>query len=69
MSKAVSPITFEKENIGDLFRATESAWQEHLIKIPMISKEAWNTISYGISIESTVKFTKIGLLCKSATPF
>ena len=30
----------------------------------MVSKETWQTISYGISIESTVKFTKSGFSVK-----
>ena len=36
----------------------------YLIKIAMISKETWQTISYGISIESTVKLTKSGFSVK-----
>ena len=48
---------------------TESVWQEHLIKIPMSSKEIWQTISYGISIESTVKFTKSGFSVKAPLCF
>ena len=31
----------------------------------MISKETWQTISYGISIENTVKFTKSGFSVKA----
>ena len=30
----------------------------------MISKETWQTISYGISIENTIKFTKSGFSVK-----
>ena len=39
-------------------------WQEHLINIPMISNETGQTISYVMSIESTVKFTKSGFSVK-----
>ena len=35
----------------------------------MISKETWQTISYGISIESTVKFTKSGFSVKAPLLF
>ena len=65
MLKALSPITFEKFYQWFVWTATESAWQEHLIKISMISKETWQTISYGISIESTAKFTKSGFSVKA----
>ena len=45
--------------IGDLFGPLQRVRDKNnMIKIPMISKETWQTISYGISIESTVKFTK-----------
>ena len=38
-------------------------------KIPMISKETLQTSSYGISIESTVMFTKLGLSVKAPLLF
>ena len=46
-----------------------SIWQEQLILIPMISKETYQTIPYGISIESTVKFTKSGFSVKAPLLF
>ena len=69
MLKALSPITFEIFYRWFVWTSTESAWQEHLIKIPMISKEIWQTISYGISIESTVKFTNPGFSVKAPLLF
>ena len=42
--------------------------QELLIKIPMISKEMLQKISYGIFVECTVKFTKSGFSVKAPTP-
>ena len=50
---------------GFVWTSTESVWQEHVIKIPMISKETWQTISYGSSTESTVKFTTSGFSIKA----
>ena len=38
-------------------------------KIPMISKETWQTISHGISVDSTVKFTKSGFSVKAPLLF
>ena len=42
----------------------DSSRQEHLIKIPMISKETRQTISYWISIENTFKFSKLSFSVK-----
>ena len=67
--KALSSIPFEKFCRWFVWTSTESAWQEHLIKIPIISKETWQTISYGISVESTVKFTKPGFSVTAPHPF
>ena len=69
MLKALSPITFEFFYRCFVWTAPESAWKEHLIKIPMISKETWQTICYGISIERTVKFTKSGFSVKAPLLF
>ena len=60
MLKALSPITFEFLSVICL---------DHLIKIHMISKETWQIISYGISIESTVNFTKSGFSVKAPLLF
>ena len=38
-------------------------------KIPMNSNEKWQTISYGISIESAVKFTKSCFSVKASLLF
>ena len=65
MLKALSLITFEQFYRWFVWTSTKSVWQEHLIKIPMTSKETWQTISYGISIESTVKFSKSGFSLKT----
>ena len=64
MLKALSPITVEKF-IGDLFGPLQRVRD----KTPMISKETWQTISYEISIESTVKFTKSGFSVKAPVLF
>ena len=69
MLKALSPITFKKLYRSFVCTSTESAWQEHLKKNPMISKETWQTISYGIFIESTVKFTESGFSAKASLLF
>ena len=58
MLKVLSPITFEIFYLWFVWTSTESAWQEHPIKSPMLSKETWQTNSYGISNESTVKLTR-----------
>ena len=58
MLKALSAITFEKFYRWFVWTSTESACQEHLTKIPMISNETWQTICYGISIKNTVNVTK-----------
>ena len=69
MLKALSPITFEHFYQWFVWTSTESARQEHLIKHPMISKGTWQTISYEISIERTVKFTKSGFSVKATLLF
>ena len=62
MLKVLSPITFEIFYRCFVRTSTESVWQEHPIKRPMLSKESWQTNSYGISNgisnESTVKLTR-----------
>ena len=69
MLKALSPITFENFYLRFVWISTETARQKHLIKISMISKETWQTVYYGISIESTVKLTKPGFSVKATLLF